>query len=101
MFSLLVVSVVIFSIVKACSPSSSDSGPSQSTALTTCRQGVKQLLKNPSTASFSGESFRGSGSTITVSGSVAADNAVGGKVTYTYSCDFNDGVAHVRPLTAR
>lgn len=88
--------------IKSCAtPSDGADISPQTQALMTCHDGVKNLLKNPTTASFSGESFGGSGSTITVSGIVVVENSLGGKVTYTYSCDFVDGVAHVRPLTPR
>lgn len=80
---------------------SSTTTNSDASALTTCRQAVRKLLKNPSTAKFSDESFARSGSTTTVTGMVVAENSLGGKVTYAYSCDYSGTTARVRPLQER
>jgi len=86
--------------INSCATSSDGANISPQTyALMTCHDGVKNLLKNPTTARFSDESFGGSGSTITVSGSVVAENSIGGKVTSTYTCDYFGGVAHVRLMS--
>jgi hypothetical protein len=87
--------------IKSCSDSSSADVSPQTYALMTCHDGVKNLLKNPTTAQFSDESFSGPDVKLTLIGTVVAENALGGKVTYRYSCDYVDDVAHVRPLTPR
>ena len=47
-----------------------------------CKELVRDGLKNPSTADFSDEQQ----SVTTASGTVVAENALGGKVTRTYRC---------------
>ncbi len=48
----------------------------------TCKDLVGDQLKNPSTAQFSDEIQ----TTMSAGGTVVAENALGGKVTYAYSC---------------
>lgn len=51
-----------------------------------CRYFVKERLKAPSTAEFSGESQSGSAPRWTVSGSVDAENSFGAKIRMSYTC---------------
>jgi hypothetical protein len=57
-------------------------GGDDALAKSVCRESVKQQLKNPGSAAFSGETTSGG----RVSGSVEAKNALGGSVTYDYTC---------------
>jgi hypothetical protein len=57
-------------------------GGNDALAKSACRESVKKQLKNPGSAMFSGEAAVGG----RVSGSVEAKNALGGSVTYDYTC---------------
>ena len=86
--------------VNSCTTSGEADISPQVQARTTCHDGVKNLLKNPTTAQFSDESLSGPDAKLTLSGTVVAENALGGKVTSSFTCDYYDSVAHVR-LTSR
>lgn len=60
--------------------------PNGTGASTACREYVKDRLKAPSTAEFSGLSQSGSGSRWTVTGTVSAKNAFGGTVDMDFIC---------------
>lgn len=101
-WGVLLLPVALIALVAvSCTPRSDVKTNGDGAALVACRRGVKDQLKNPSTAKFSDESFARSGSTTTVTGQVMADNALGGKITYAYSCDYSGTTARVRPLQER
>ena len=85
--------------IRSCATSSSDASP-EVQARVACRDGVEQLLKNPSTAKYSDETVTNLGTKVTMTGTVVAENALGGKVTSTFTCDYYDNTAHVR-ITSR
>ena len=101
-WGVLLLPVALIALVAvSCTPRSGDQSNGDGAALVACRRAVKDQLKNPSTAKFSDESFARSGSTTTVTGMVVAENSLGGKVTYSYSCDYSGTTARVRPLQER
>lgn len=55
-----------------------------------CRDWVKQELKAPATAGFSGESKDLDGDVYTVTGSVDAENSFGAKLRSSYVCKVRD-----------
>lgn len=61
--------------------------PSEYDAIYFCKEFVKDKLKAPSTAKFSGEYATGVGSTWTSSGVVESQNSYGGMVQARYTCD--------------
>jgi hypothetical protein len=75
-----VVAFVWLAATKCGGPSTS--GPDEYNVQAMCKELVRDRLKNPSTADFSDEQQ----SVTTASGTVVAENALGGKVTHTYRC---------------
>lgn len=61
---------------------SGDEGPDEFDTQATCKELVRGMLKNPSTADFMDEAQDAGGA----SGTVVAENTLGGKVTSTYRC---------------
>lgn len=90
--------IVVFVVfgVALCS-GGGDKGPDKYDTQVTCKELVRQQLKNPSTADFSD----GQQSAAGASGTVVAENALGGKVTYSYACTLKGGIVELVDLTAR
>lgn len=82
--------------VNSCTTSGGTDVSPRVQARITCHDGVENLLKNPSTATYSNESLSGTDTRLTLTGTVVAENALGGKVTSAFTCDYYDNVAHVR-----
>lgn len=74
---------------------SGDEGPDEYDTQATCKELVRGVLKNPSTADFMDEEQDAAGA----SGTVVAENALGGKVTSSYRCVL-DGSSIVRLVQA-
>ena len=72
-------------------------GPDKYDTQATCKELVRKSMKNPSTADFSDEQQ----DTSTASGTVVAENALGGKVTFAYSCTQSGGTVELQSLTPR
>jgi len=60
---------------------------SEASAMTVCQFAVKQRVKSPSSAKFSGHDAYGSGDSITVKGIVEAQNVFGAMIQTSYKCD--------------
>jgi len=91
----LVALVIVFSL-QSCGDDSSDSTDKYAVQAT-CKDLVKNNLKNPSTADFSNEQQ----TSFSASGQVAAQNALGGTVTYSYSCTATGDTVTFEGLTER
>lgn len=95
--------IVLLGIAVGFTSCGGDSGDGDETneyaVQSTCKDVVKKQLKNPSTADFDGES---QGPTF-AAGTVAAQNALGGLVTYSYRCtlDADGETVRLASLTAR
>ena len=90
---------VVF-LLSQCLGGSNDSGsegPDKYDTQATCKDLVRKSLKNPSTADFSDEQQ----DTSTANGTVVAENALGGKVTFSYSCTQSGGIVELQSLAAR
>jgi hypothetical protein len=84
---IIVVPLIIFGIYSATRDKSGDQAEMREVqAKIACEDRVKDLLKAPSTASFSGWSTRGSGATYTVDGSVDAENSFGANIRSDFQC---------------
>jgi hypothetical protein len=71
------------------------SGPDEYDVQATCKDIVRKQMKNPSTARFSGEA-----QTMTsASGTVVAENVLGGKVTHAYRCTVQGEKVVLKNLT--
>lgn len=68
------------------SASSGNDEPEEYDAIYFCKEFVKDKLKAPSTAKFSGEYATGGGSSWTSSGVVESQNSFGGMVQTRYTC---------------
>lgn len=65
-----------------------DGGVSDTEVRMQCREWARDHLRSPSTADFSDETVRSAGTNEwTVTGSIDAENAFGGTVRATYTCD--------------
>lgn len=80
--ALIVVLCCGLAIFKGCTGDSDGN----SGALIACKHYVKDRLKSPGTADFSGLSMDGSGSRVTVSGDVDSQNSFGGVVRNSFTC---------------
>lgn len=70
----------------ACDAGESDTLGDEYTAKYMCQQFVKDRLKSPKSADFSGESAEGPGPTWMVVGDVDADNSFGASMRNSYTC---------------
>lgn len=85
-----VVAGLLWIVGKACgatdysSPGNTSAGGYNAESV--CEGSVKQQLKAPSTASFSGEEATGGPTDYTVTGNVDAENSFGAKLRSTWTC---------------
>lgn len=70
---------------------SGDEGPDEYDTQATCKELVRGVLKNPSTADFMDEEQDAAGA----SGTVVAENALGGKVTSSYRCVLDGSIVRL------
>lgn len=82
---------VLALMVSRCGGGDEDRGPDEYDTQATCKELVRGVLKNPSTADFMDEAQDAAGA----SGTVVAENALGGKVTSSYRCTLEDGVVRL------
>ena len=84
--------------LKGCGSSDSGSDETDKYAVqVTCQDIVEDQLKNPSTADFSQKQQ----TSVSASGLVTAENALGGKVTYAYRCSASGDTVKLESLTQR
>lgn len=63
--------------------------PTDFDARTQCQEWVKEKLKSPSTADFSGQVVNGGPSSWTISGNVDSQNSFGATVRSSWTCDIS------------
>jgi hypothetical protein len=68
----------------------SGAGDAERSAKDACQGFVKERLKAPATADFSGEAVTVDGKTYSVTGDVDAENSFGAKLRMTYTCVVTD-----------
>lgn len=78
-------------MVSRCGGGDEDRGPDEYDTQATCKELVRGVLKNPSTADFMNEQQNATGA----SGTVVAENSLGGKVTSTYRCTLSGGIVRL------
>lgn len=95
----LIVVGLIAAVIAACcfGGFGDDDEPNEYNVQGTCKDIVRKQLKNPSTADFSDEQQ----TDTLASGLVAADNALGGTVTYSYRCSRSGDTVKLESLTER
>lgn len=90
--------LLVGALLNSCGGDESDSELSEYNIQSTCKSLVEDQLKNPSTADFMDESQ----TLASASGTVVAENALGGKVTFSYSCTATDaGLVTLESLSER
>ena len=63
-----------------------------------CRDWVRDRLKSPSSAKFSGESVRRSGTSYTVTGAVDSQNSFGAMIRNDFTCETTNSGGETRLL---
>ena len=82
----VLIALVALFVAIAVDPKMPSSKATDGDAIVACRDAVKDQLKAPSTAEFSGESVTWQGSRATVTGSVDAENSFGAQVRTDWTC---------------
>lgn len=77
--------VVALIAIAGCGGGDDESGK-QYEAKDSCHEWVKERLKSPSTASFSGDTVSGSNGDYTIAGAVDSQNSFGATVRSTWTC---------------
>lgn len=96
----VVFGVVLLVFALLPSPGQSTSDPTGTDAANVCQQIVKDRLKAPATAEFSGVGYSGSSPRWTVTGAVDAENSFGAKLRMNWTCVIRlDGGWQLESLT--
>lgn len=82
----VVIAVVVIGCLVGAYARGSGGGSGKHEAEVACEGFVKDRLKAPATADFSGENVEVSGSTYTVTGAVDAENSFGAKLRQQFTC---------------